>query len=104
MIMVAQRVFRMPVTIFGRSASDNIGPELKALGARKVFIVTDEVLWRLGVLKGIVSSLKAENLELHVYDNLPTEPTVEFVNDGIKLFKESGANIILAVVGFLPTA
>lgn len=100
--MVAQRVFRMPVTIFGRSASDNVGPELKELGARKVFIVTDEVLWRLGVLKGIVTSLKAENLEFHVYDKLPTEPTMEFVNDGTKLFKEYGANIILAVGGGTP--
>lgn len=49
--MVTQRVFRMPVTIFGRSVSDNVGPELKALGARNVFMVTDEVLWRLGVLE-----------------------------------------------------
>jgi len=100
--MVAQRVFRMPVTIFGRSASDNAGPELKALGARKVFIVTDEVLWRLGVLKGVVASLKAENLEFYVYNNLPTEPTVEFVNAGIKSFEEYGANIILAVGGGTP--
>jgi alcohol dehydrogenase len=92
----------MPVTIFGRGASENAGPELKALGARKVFIVTDEVLWRLGVLKGIVASLKAEDLEFQVYDKLPTEPTVEFVNDGTELFKESGANIILAVGGGTP--
>ena len=101
-MMATQRVFRMPVTIFGRSASDNIGPELKALGARKVFIVTDEVLWRLGVLKRIVSSLKAEKLEFQVYDRLPTEPTVDFVNDGTKLFQESGANVILAVGGGTP--
>jgi alcohol dehydrogenase class IV len=100
--MVIQRVFRMPVTIFGRSASDNVGPELKALGATKVFVVTDEVLWRLGVLKGIVSSLKTENLEFCVYNNLPTEPTIEFVNDGTKSFEEYGANIILAVGGGTP--
>jgi alcohol dehydrogenase class IV len=100
--MAAQSMFRMPVTIFGRGASDNAGPELKTLGARKVFIVTDEVLWKLGVLKRIVVSLKAENLEFQVYDRLPSEPTVEFVEDGTKLFKESGANIILAVGGGTP--
>lgn len=100
--MVAQHMFRMPVTIFGRGASHNVGQELKALGARRVFLVTDEVLWKMGVLKGIISSLNAEDLEFQVYDELPTEPTVEFVNEGIKLFREYGANIILAVGGGTP--
>jgi alcohol dehydrogenase class IV len=92
----------MPVTIFGRGVSDNIGPELKALGAGKVFIVTDEILWRLGVLTGIIASLKAEKLDFQVYDQLPTEPTVAFVDEGTKLFREYEANIILAVGGGTP--
>jgi alcohol dehydrogenase len=92
----------MPVSIFGRGSSDNAGSELKALGAKKVFIVTDEVLWKIGALTKIVAGLNAEALEFQVFDKLPTEPTVEFVEEGSKLLKESDCNIILAVGGGTP--
>ncbi len=42
--MATPRVFRMSVPIFGRGPSDNVGTELKALGARKVLIVTNEII------------------------------------------------------------
>jgi alcohol dehydrogenase class IV len=100
--MVSTRTFRIPVSIFGRGSSDNAGAELKALGAKKVFIVTDEVLWKMGALTKIVAGLDAEKLEYQVFDKLPTEPTVEFVEEGVKLLKESGCNIILAVGGGTP--
>jgi alcohol dehydrogenase class IV len=100
--MVSTRTFRMPVSIFGRGSSENAGGELKALGAKKVFVVTDEVLWKMGALTKIVAGLSAAALEFQVYDKLPTEPTVEFVEEGVKLLKESGCNIILAVGGGTP--
>ena len=100
--MVSTRTFRMPVTIFGRGSSGNAGTELKALGAKKVFIVTDEVLWKIGALTGIVAGLNAEKLEFQVFDKLPTEPTIDFVEEGVRLLKESGCNIILAVGGGTP--
>src|SRR3972149_752337 len=99
---MAATVFRMPVSIFGRGASEGVGAELKAQGAKKVFLVTDEVLWKLGTLSKIVESLKAEQLEFELYDKLPTEPTVDFVVDGTAAFKKSGCNIILTVGGGTP--
>lgn len=100
--MVNTRTFRVPVTIFGRGSSDNVGSELKVLGAKKVFIVTDEVLWKMGALTKIVAGLNAEALEFQVFDKLPTEPTVDFVDEGFKLLKDSGCNVILAVGGGTP--
>lgn len=92
----------MPVSILGRGASENAGVELKALGAMKVFVVTDEVLWKLGALAKIVSSLESERLEYQVYNKLPTEPTTDFVREGTELFKRSGCNIVLAIGGGTP--
>ena len=100
--MVSTRTFRMPVTIFGRGSSENAAAELKALGAKKVFIVTDAVLWKMGALTKIVDGLSTEKLNYQVYNKLPTEPTTEYVEEGTKLLKESGANIILAVGGGTP--
>jgi alcohol dehydrogenase class IV len=100
--MATTRTFRMPVSIFGRGSSDNAGVELKALGAKRVFIVTDEVLWKMGALEKIIAGLKTQGLEFEVFDKLPTEPTVDFVIEGTRLIKESGCNIILAVGGGTP--
>jgi alcohol dehydrogenase class IV len=100
--MVSTRTFRMPITVFGRGSSENAAAELKALGAKKAFIITDEVLWNMGALSKIVHGLEAEKLEFQVYDKLPTEPTLEYVEEGTRLLKESGANIILAVGGGTP--
>jgi alcohol dehydrogenase class IV len=100
--MASTRTFRIPVSIFGRGASDNAGAELKALGAKKVFIVTDEVLWKMGALTKITAGLDAEKLGYEVFDKLPTEPTVEYVEEGVRLLKKSGCNIILAVGGGTP--
>ncbi|UCG55330.1 MAG: iron-containing alcohol dehydrogenase, partial [Dehalococcoidia bacterium] len=97
--MVTSRVFRMPVSIFGRGSSDNVGTELKSMGAKKVLIVTDKVLCELGTLTNIISSLKAEGLAFQIFNKLPTEPTIEFVADGTKILKESGCNVLLAVGG-----
>jgi alcohol dehydrogenase class IV len=100
--MATTRTFRMPVSIFGRGSSDNAGVELKALGAKRVFVVTDEVLWKMGALEKIIAGLKTQGLEFEVFDKLPTEPTVDFVIEGTRLIKESGCNIILAVGGGTP--
>jgi alcohol dehydrogenase class IV len=100
--MASTRTFRMPTTIFGRGSSENAGAELKALGAKKVFIVTDKVLWEMGALNNITAGLIAAKLEFQVFNNLPTEPTVDFVEEGIKLLKNSGCDIILAVGGGTP--
>lgn len=96
------KVFRMPVTLSGRGASENSGAELKALGAKKVFLVTDEVLWKLGTLEKIAESLRKAGLEFEKYDELPSEPTTDFIRDGTERFRESGADIILAVGGGTP--
>jgi alcohol dehydrogenase class IV len=99
---VAAKTFRMPVVVSGRGSSENIGVELKALGAHKVFLVTDEVLWEMGALEKIVESLKSEKLEFVRYDRLPSEPTIDFIREGTSEYLQSGADIILAVGGGTP--
>ena len=100
--MKTRTVFMAPVSIFGNGSSDDAGTELKALGAYKVFIVTDETLVALGSLTRVFSSLEEAGLEYELYDSLPTEPTVEFVVEGTRLFKESRSDLILAVGGGTP--
>ena len=99
---MAVKTFRMPAVISGRGSSENIGTILKEQGYSKVFLVTDGVLWELGILEKIVKSMKSEGLEFERYDRLPSEPTSNFIREGTSEYLQSGADIILAVGGGTP--
>ena len=99
--MVVQ-TFRMPVVISGRGSSENIGSLLKGQGYNRIFLVTDSVLWEIGALEKIIKSLNSEGLEFDKYDELPSEPTTDFISEGTQRFLQSGADSILAVGGGTP--
>ena len=83
---MAVTTFRMPVIISGRESSESIGTLLKGQGYSKVFLVTDVVLWEMGAIEKIVNSLRSEQLEFERYDELPSEPTTDFIREGKKRF------------------
>jgi alcohol dehydrogenase class IV len=92
----------MPVVISGRGSSENTGTLLKEQGYRKAFLVTDSVLWEMGTLEKIIKSLVDVGLEFEKYDELPSEPTTDFIREGTNRFIQSGADVILAVGGGTP--
>ena len=99
---MASKIFRMPVVISGRGSSENIGTLLKGQGYNRIFLVTDSVLWEIGALEKIIKSLKSEGLEFEKYDELPSEPTTDYISEGTDRFLHSGADSILAVGGGTP--
>jgi alcohol dehydrogenase class IV len=88
-----------PVLIFGSGASVQISEECRRLGVNKGLVVTDEVLLKLGVLDNIQQTLKQAKIEFSIYAGVFTEPTVEFVQEGLKSYKDNGCDFLLAVGG-----
>ncbi len=98
--MLATRTFLVPpVVITGCGASEKVGEESKKLGVEKGLIVTDEVLSKLGVLEGIKKGLSENGIQFAIYDKISAEPTVEFVNEGLKAYKKNGCDFLLAIGG-----
>jgi alcohol dehydrogenase class IV len=94
------RSFHLPaVLIIGSGASEQVGEESRKLGATKGLIVTDEVLNRLGLLDNIKRALSQAKIQFTLYSDVFTEPTVEFVEEGIKAYRENGCDFLLAVGG-----
>ncbi len=101
--MLATRTFLVPpVVITGCGASEKVGEESKKLGVEKGLIVTDEVLSKLGVLEGIKKGLSENGIQFAIYDKISTEPTVDFVKEGLKAYKENGCDFLLAIGGGSP--
>ncbi len=88
-----------PVLIFGSGASERVGEESRKLGVDKGLIVTDEVLINLGILDNIKRTLSQAKVQFAIYSGVFTEPTVEFVQEGLKTYKENGCDFLLAVGG-----
>ena len=98
--MLSVKTFYIPpVLIVGSRASEQVGEESRKLGAKKGLIVTDEVLLKLGTLDNIQRALTQAKVQFAIYSGVFTEPTVEFVQEGLKTYKENGCDFLLAVGG-----
>ncbi|NLE45324.1 MAG: iron-containing alcohol dehydrogenase [Chloroflexi bacterium] len=60
---------------FGAGATQELGYELRMLGARKVFLVADPRLWDLGALDQVKEVIEGEGIGLRIYDEVHIEPT-----------------------------
>jgi alcohol dehydrogenase class IV len=98
-MLSAKTFYIPPVLIVGSGASEQVGEESRQLGGKKGLIVTDEVLLKLGTLDNIQRALTQAKVQFAIYSGVFTEPTVEFVQNGLKTYKENGCDFLLAVGG-----
>lgn len=97
------KFFRMPqVLITGSGSAASVGAEISKLGKTKALIVTDEILLKLGTLDGIKQSLEEANIGYEIFCDIKGEPTDTYVTEGLKIFKDSGSDIIIACGGGSP--
>jgi alcohol dehydrogenase class IV len=98
--MLPTRTFLIPsVLITGSGSSESVGDEIKKLGVKKGLLVTDKVISELGLLEGVKKALTDSSIECVIYDGITTEPTVDFVNDGLQAYKENDCEFVLAFGG-----
>ena len=101
--MLPGRTFLIPpVLITGSGSSEKVGEESKKLGVKKALIVTDQVMVKLGVLENIKKAFEQSKIQFAIYDAVATEPTVDYVKEGLKSFKDNGCDFLIAVGGGSP--
>lgn len=88
--------------VTGSGSSEKVGEESRKLGVKKALIVTDQVMVKLGVLEGTKKALEQSQALFVIYDAVATEPTVDYVKEGLKMFKDSGCDFLVAVGGGSP--
>jgi len=98
--MPSARTFRIPpVLITGAGASAQVGEEIGKLKVKKALIVTDQVLVKLGALDGVKQTLQQSRVPFAVFDAVFTEPTADFVREGLKVYRENRCDFLLAFGG-----
>jgi alcohol dehydrogenase class IV len=86
-------------TQFGFGAVGRIGQEVRALHANSVFILTDPGIVSARLNEPIVDSLEAAKLPYTLYDQIPANPDIGSVDAATAVFRDSGADAIVAVGG-----
>lgn len=87
------------VSYFGPGARKELPEVLRRLGAEKVFVVTDKGLLKFGVAKMVTDVMDAAGISYEIFSEVKPNPTVTNVQEGLKAFKESKSNVIVAIGG-----
>lgn len=83
----------------GKGAIKEIANEAKARGFKKALICSDPDLIKFNVTKKITDLLDENGLDYEIYSKIKPNPTIENVKEGVKAFKDSKADYIIAVGG-----
>lgn len=84
---------------FGKGSIENIIDEIEIKNFKKAFVCTDPSLLKFKVATKVTDILDREKLPYSLYSNIKPNPTIENVQNGVKAFKESGADYIIAIGG-----
>ncbi|WP_163468872.1 iron-containing alcohol dehydrogenase [Fusobacterium sp. IOR10] len=95
-------IFQIPKQIIaGKEALQLSKVNLKTFG-KKVLIVTDDVMVKLGNVKKLEDVLKEVEVECVIYSGVNGEPTDKMVEEGIKIYKEEKCEFLIAIGGGSP--
>lgn len=91
--------FREPKLVKGIDSLSKAYDILKEKNINDVLIVTDQGIAKLGLIDDLVASLKEKGVKVTVYSEVVANPTIENVENGLKVYKENDHHAIIAVGG-----
>ena len=95
--------FKVPQDIvFGVGSLKRLPELLEKSGSKKMMVVSDRGLEKLGVIQKVLDIVEAEGIETVSFLDILPNPTVDMVNAATKVYKESGATSIVALGGGSP--
>ena len=83
----------------GAGAIKKIATEVNGRGFKKAFVCSDPDLIKFGVTKKVTDVLDNAEIDYEIYSEIKPNPTIKNVQTGVKAFKNSGADCIIAIGG-----
>ncbi|OGR34272.1 MAG: alcohol dehydrogenase [Desulfovibrionales bacterium GWA2_65_9] len=94
--------FAIPEIIFGRGSLDFVGVCSRRLGASKIFVVSDPGVEEAGWVDKVFAILRQEGLDFVYFNDVVANPRDYQVERGAALYRETGADVVLALGGGSP--
>ena len=83
----------------GAGAIKEIATEVNGRGFKKAFVCSDPDLIKFGVTKKVTDVLDNAEIDYEIYSEIKPNPSIKNVQTGVKAFKNSGADCIIAIGG-----
>ena len=90
--------FNSPRIVFGEGALD----ALDELRGNRALVVTDATIVKLGLVDVVKGHLEGAGIEVHIFDDVEPEPSVQTVLRGAEVAREVKPDWIVAVGGGSP--
>lgn len=92
--------FFMPtVNLMGAGCVKQVGERCKILNGKKVLLVTDKDLNKLGLADQIAGYIREAGIEVVIFDGAIPNPTDKNVADGEKIYKKEKCDMIVSLGG-----
>jgi len=88
--------------IEGENSILKIPALLTKAGKKKVLLVTDKGITSLGLTAPLLSELEKAGVTCHVYDDTVANPTIDNIEEALKMYKDNGCQAIIAFGGGSP--
>jgi len=89
---------KLPKIVFGENAIERIGEEAEKFGGKRILVVTDEILQKIGLIKKVQKPLQDKNFEITIVKTEP-EPTIETAEKIAQTIRNSSFDIVVGVGG-----
>lgn len=96
---MVNRIVLNEMSYFGAGAISVLPEEIRKRGFKKVLMVTDKDLMKFKVATKVEDVLKKAGISYEIFDDVKQNPTIENVHAGVRAFRASGAEALVAVGG-----
>ena len=94
--------WRKPELLQFDNGAAGLAAFVKGKGMERVLVVTDGNLMKLGLCAPMLEAMEKEGVKAAVFDKVVANPTIDNVEEALALYKESGAQGIIAFGGGSP--
>ncbi|TNF28703.1 MAG: iron-containing alcohol dehydrogenase [Deltaproteobacteria bacterium] len=91
--------FREPERFEGPGSALQLCEVIALLGARRILLVTDRTLVRLGLVAPLEAALRKRGVAVARFDDVEPDPTLTLVEAGHARYQHAGCDAVLAVGG-----
>ncbi|MFU8822257.1 MAG: iron-containing alcohol dehydrogenase, partial [Gammaproteobacteria bacterium] len=88
-----------PTLLVGPGSSGRLGQAVAGFGHKKILVVTDAIIAKLGLLKDLTDALEAGGARYVVFDEITPDAPIPLVERGIAFYRKHGCDAIVAFGG-----
>lgn len=95
-------IFPDPKLLTGPGCVKELPKVIKKKRIKKVMILTDEVLMKLGSLDGLIKALEDKKIEYEIFDKVEPNPSIQTIKKAAEQYIDTGCQAVIAFGGGSP--